>query len=336
MRRVVHVLDPDDGRRGAAARGAPPIACMACAEAIAATPECEHAVVCLDTGGGRVEFTGSTRTTTVAAPLGRPWLAWRAMRRVLRSLGGYEVLQPWSNAARSACRAAGARPAGPPVRAMPSIGAGTGRTRESIRAEAGLTGDDTPVVALLAEPAFLADARRFVYMIGLLDVAGIPVAGLVGPGTAHLSRARRFHVEAAVKWRLLLAPEPVAALAHACDLMVLVPPAPHRELSACERAWARWAILRAHLLGTPVVAGSEWMEGLCPEEARGLLDAEGASITDIGRRLARLVLAPDLRGRIAAAVRSHAERLATREGYARALRSHWGFEGAPAVAEAVR
>jgi hypothetical protein len=295
---------------------------MACAEAARATPEFEHVV--LHVGSGLPGVDAATPALVIPAPLREPRLAWRGLRRSVSWLGAERVIvQPWSDGCYAACRAARVRPLAPPVALSPSLAGEPDETRAGARSRLGID-EETPVVALLAEPSFHADARRFVYMIGLLDVAGIAVAGLVGSGTAHLARARRFHREAAVTWRLLLAEEPAVSLVHACDLVALVPPAPLRAMSPCEREWVRWSVLRCHLLGVPVVGASEWLdEGLCPPEARGYLDAAGASITDIGRKLARLVLDGGTRKRVGEAVRAHVSVGASRGDFARALRWRW-------------
>jgi hypothetical protein len=304
-----------------------PIAALVCAEACAATPECEHVVVMLGSraDAGATRQLGLRASQVVPLPLGAPALAGRALRRTLRELGDPPRIQPWSDRALRACHAARLATAAMPIDLWPSAAGVLGPARDELRARLGLA-EDMPTIALLADPPWHADARRFVYMVGLLDVAGERVSGLVGRGTAHVLRAKRFHTEAAVGWNMLLAELPACAVLHACDLAVIVPPAPHRPLSRCDRAWVRWSVLRSHLLGVPVIGGAEWLgEELCPDETRGSLVAASASITDLGRRLSRLVADASERSRISLAVRALARSLATRNRFGEALRAHWGL-----------
>lgn len=324
-RRVVHVLDVAGGRGDAPGR-AGAIGAMVCAEAIAATPECRHDVVALGSAaeGAAAGLLGISPTAVVSPPLGSAALGGRSLRRALRAFGDRVLAQPWSDHAAAACAGAGYAHARIPVDLLPSVGTPVGEDRRRLRARYGLA-DEIPTIALLADPPWYADARRFVYMIGLLDVAGQCIAGLVGRGTAHTARARRFHAEAGVGWRMVLAEEPVGAVVHACDLAVIVPPTAHRELSESERAWVRWSILRSHLLGVPVLGGAEWLDGeLCPEGSRGALAGASGSMTDLGRRLTRLAGDPAERVMVAEAVRSHAAGIASRERFAERLRRHWG------------
>lgn len=350
-RGIVHVIDPlgggpasgVGGRSLLGAGAAADVAVLACAEAIRARPGDAHAVVvlgapCAAEHAGRL---GLDAHAVVPALFGHAGLAGRELRRVVRTLGGADVLQPWSERARTACRLAtlGAGAVGPvPSGTFPSLDARLGGDRAATREALGV-GDGTPMVALLADPVRHADARRFVYMVGLLDVAGIPIAGLIDRRAAHVSRARRFHAEAGVGWRMLLPQEPTAALLHACDLAVVVTPEVRAELSGPERAWVRWSVLRAHLLGVPVIGGEAWLPGgAWPGEAAGVLRARSESVTDIGRQLARIASDGAMVGMLSRAVRGAAAGFATRERFGAALGALWSgvepFEEGAALAVA--
>jgi hypothetical protein len=333
-RGLLHVIDPmptgvADGRVGLMGRGAAAdIALLACAEAIRSTPDQAHAVVVLG-GEEAVDHARSLGLTVHAAapaPLGHAGLGAWALRRVVRAIGGTDLLQPWSERARTACRLAGAGEgavAPVPTALWPSVRRSVGPDRDAARAQLGVP-DDVPMVALLADPCRHADARRFVYMVGLLDVAGIPVAGLIDRRAAHVSRARRFHADAGVRWRMLLPAEPTARLLHACDLAVIVPPTVRTEPTAHEHAWVVWSVLRAHLLGVPVVGADAWLpEGACPSDAAGVLRARSESITDIGRQLARLAADDALRLSVADGAGAAASAFLGREPFADNLRAMW-------------
>lgn len=325
-RRVVHVLDMG-APPGRPTQSAGAIPALACAEACAATPECDHVVLLLgaEADAQAARELGLSPSALVSPPLRTPVLAWRSLRGVVGALGERVLIQPWSDRAARACAASGLAHAAIPTGLLPSAPAPTAHARRDLRARLGL-GEHVPAIALLADPPWHADARRFVYMVGLLDVAGQEVAGVVGRATAHTPRAKRFHTEAAVGWQMVLAERPIGAVLHACDLAVIVPPAPHRELSECDRAWVRWSIARSHVLGVPVIGGPEWLdEELCPAEVRPALTAASASITDLGRRLARLVGDAAERDRISRAVRTRALAVASRGRFAEALRAHWGL-----------
>lgn len=323
--------------RGAAAD----VAVLACAEAVLARPGDAHVVVVLGTRAvaERAGRLGLRAHAVAPTTLGHAGLACRMLGRAVREFGGADVLQPWSERARTACRlaVAGEGVVAPvPSETWPSLGEPAGGGREEVRASLGVP-DGMPMVALLADPARHADARRFVYMVGLLDVGGIPVAGLIDRRSAHVSRARRFHAEAAVSWRMLLPEQPTARLLHACDLAVVVPPDVQAGLSAAEYAWVRWSVMRAHLLGVPVIGSGAWL----PEEAwpiggAELLGARSVSVTDVGRQLARIAADRELMGSLSAAVREAAAGFATRERFGEALGVLWGgvesFEAGAALA----
>lgn len=332
-RGIVHVIDPLGGGPGAG-RGllgkgaAADVAVLACAEAIRARPGDAHAVIALGTDAdaehaGRL---GLAAHAVVPTLLGHAGLASRELRRAVRTLGGADVLQPWSERARTACRLAtigGGAVAPVPNSTMPSLTARLGDGRDATRAALGVA-DGVPMVALLADPVRHADARRFVYMVGLLDVAGIPVAGLIDRRAAHVSRARRFHAEAGVGWRMMLPQDPTASLLHACDLAVVVPPDVRAKLSAVEHAWVMWSVLRAHLLGVPVVGGGAWLPEVArPGEVGAVLGARSESVTDIGRQLARIAADGALLAALSLEVGEAARRVATRERFGVELGSLW-------------
>ena len=325
---VVHVIDPlGGGMLGAGA--AADIAVLACAEAIRARGADAHAVIVIGTRAAarHAERLGLRVDALAPAVLGHGGLAARGLRRVVRELGGADVLQPWSERSRTACRLAalgGGAVAPVPTGLWPSLSEPVGSERGAARARLGVH-DDTPIVALLADPLRHADARRFVYMIGLLDVAGIPVAGLIDRRAGHVARARRFHTEAGVGWRLLVPSEPTGRLVHGCELAVVVSPEVRASLRADEAAWVSWSVLRAHLLGVPVVGGEDWLPGEAwPTDGADVLRAKSESVTDIGRQLAEIASDRARLADLAAAVRGAAAGFATSERFGEALAAVWG------------
>ena len=333
-RGIVHVIDPMPAGwlagggsllgHGAAAD----VSVLACAEAIRVRPADAHLVIVLGTraAADHAERLGLRVHAVVPPLLGHAGLACRELRRVVIDLGGADVLQPWSERARTACRLA-ATGNGPvaevPSETWPSIAHTIGAKRDAVRNALGVH-DNIPMVALLADPAHYADARRFVYMVGLLDVGGLPVAGVVDRRSAHVSRARRFHAEAGVSWRMLLPKEPTARLLHACDAAVIVPPSAHASLVRVEQTWMRQSVMRAHLLGVPVVGAEAWLpQEARPTEGGEVLHARSASVTDIARQLAKITEDRERLTKLSAAVRTGAERIATPEQFGKALDILW-------------
>lgn len=336
---IVHVIDPagpaSSVRAVCVRDAAADIGVLACAEAVRARPTDRHTVIIVGTRATARHAVqiglGSTDAETHIAPamLGHGVLGFRSLRALLRSLGPIDVLQPWSQRSHKACSlAAGTRiPTAPvPTSTLPSFTPPSPEAAADTRERLGVP-DDLPLVALLCDPTHHADPKRFVYMVGTLQVAGYPVAGLVDRRAGHTARARRFHAESGVAWRVLMPSDPTASLLHACDMAVVLPPPAHQPLREHEAAWVRWSVLRAHLLGVPVIGAGEWL----PETmlAADALDREeifqpwDSSLRDMLRRLISLADDPASRRRIAAAVQTAAAEVATSTNYADDLEQLW-------------
>lgn len=344
---IVHVIDPAGPLSASAgllsAGAAADIAVIACARAVRATAERRHTVLLLGTRATAEHARGlglaesDAPVLPVSAPLGHGGLAWRGLRQALATLPEDAVLQPWSARASLACRlaAAGKRPVAPvPGALWPAFGERLGESGEACRAALGVPAD-VPLVALLCDPFRHADTRRFVYMVGALRVAGYPVAGLMDRRSAHLARARRFHAESGVAWRMLIADEPLGRMLQACDAALVLPPSVHAPLRADEAAWVRWSVARAHEIGVPVVGAADRLP-------REMLPAEEGSLAEViapwpgsfRELVRRLILLSDRDGvhQLALSVTAAAGAFASVERFASGLERAWsGTEFGPAL-----
>ncbi len=317
---VVHVLD------GASL---PDIALLACKAVIEQSHHNNHPGSSSDTHA--VVMLGNHTHTEHARRLGlpvdatilnttQPILAWRSLRSFIAN-NPCDCLQPWNERTVTLCKLASAniasvcpllatdhRPSSAhqsTLPAKPDFSTIPGDSKTTIRTRYGV-GHDQPMVALLADPPWHADARRFVFMIGILDVAEQPIAGLIDSRSAHLTRARRFHREAAVRWDMRIITEPLCTVLHACDVAVIVPPEPHRPLTAVAMQHIHWSIQRAHQLGVPVVCdGAYFTDQLCPPCCFDHLAAADGSVTVIAKTLANITHDPQRRAHIAAKLIDH-------------------------------
>lgn len=181
--------------------------------------------------------------------------------------------------------------------------------------------EDVPIIALLCDPLHHADTRRFVYMVGILQVAGYSVAGLVDKRAAHTARARRFHAESGVAWRVLMPTDPTAALLHACDIALVLPPTAHNPPTSEQAAWTRWSVLRAHCLGVPVAGAAEWLpHETRPETDSGFFDPWPGDLRSMIRGLVTLADDPTARRMHAESARAAAQRPQTRDVFANRVR----------------
>ena len=145
----------------------------------------------------------------------------------------------------------------PPVDAPPWIGDVPGSLT---RSDLGLD-ESHVVVALCADPPCVGDARRFVFLVALLEALGRPVVGLIPKGSWNLPRAARWVNQASPRWRFRVVDAPLLACWDAIDLGVVMA-APwtldtdHRML---RDRLARLAT-SAHAHGVPVI----WAGGTSP------------------------------------------------------------------------
>ncbi len=335
-RHTVHIIDPAGPAtpaRAVLARGAAAdIVVMACAEAIRARPAEHHTVIV--TGSAETLrharrlglHAVDARCSRIAAPLGCCIFGYRSLRHHLAGLPAVDLLQPWSERARTMCAlAAGGRIpiAEVPTGIMPPFGAEGFAPPNDVRAQIGVDAR-LPLVGMLCDPVHHADTRRFVYMVGTLHVAGHEVAGLIDRRAAHTARARRFHAESGVGWRMRMAPEPTPFLLHACDIAMVLPPTAHPTLREDQAAWVRWSVLRAHLLGVPVIGAAEWLpEAYLGETEPELLSPWSGTLRDMIRRLIALVDDPERLHQTAAAVQRAASHAATGEALSQQIADAW-------------
>jgi hypothetical protein len=148
-------------------------------------------IVCGSTPAGPLEWLGSP---TVAI---WPWQdreRWRAAGAVdIRELPDPALGSPW-NADRDAYR--------------------------DVRAELGIEPEDE-AVALLADPPADGDARRFVYLLGLLHVGGRRIIGLVPEGVSSLDRSARYTRAHGRRWGLIPVRGPMCRAVVAADVAAL-------------------------------------------------------------------------------------------------------------------
>ncbi|MCW5777228.1 MAG: hypothetical protein KIS87_12390 [Phycisphaeraceae bacterium] len=301
------------------------------------TPHLKH--TCCIIGAGEAEARaadlGLPTPDRIVAPLGRSSLALSAIRRFLRDRRPFDAVQCWTAGIEATAR----RACGPMTRILPlpsprvlSAAAADAQTRSN-RADARraleLTEQDF-VVALLADPPNTGDARQFIFLIGLLDIAGATICGLVDARSASLARARRFHARAQINWRLLVSRHAVPSLIAACDAAAVV----SRATNSHDKPPTE-LIAAAHASGVPVVAAASIVQGrLYPDEARPDCTASLGSANAIAGALLRLA---DDRPRLALlsdAVRRHARELVERSDYARTLQRAWRGRNADAHEEA--
>ena len=305
---------------------------MACAQTVRARPDERHTIMVAGSAetlhhASRLGLeTTDARCLRLAAPLGSCIVGHPSLRRHLAGLPAVDVLQPWSERARAACvlAAKGRIPiAEVPTTIMPPFDAEGFASSAEVRAQIGVDAR-LPLVGMLCDPVHHADTRRFVYMVGTLQVAGHKVAGLIDRRAGHTARARRFHAESGVGWRMLMAPEPTSFLLHACDIALVLPPTVHPTLRADQAAWVRWSVLRSHLLGVPVIGAAEWLpEAYLGETEPELLSPWSGTLRDIIRRLIALVDDPKRLQRTSDAVRCAASQAATVESLSREITIGW-------------
>ena len=263
--RRLHVLELPDAfhRAGSDAAG---VAC--------ALDRGEHdAVVVVGATGAaaRAERLGLSRVNAVC-PMGRgvPWRlapVSRGVRRVWRERGPFAQVVAWTSGALAACEAAGLSPVdrsglatleGASTRAASMLW-GQGRaaheqSRQALRAKLGLSMDE-PAVCLLAERPDELDLAEFAYLAGLLEKAGVCVAGFADRCGVGRDRARSLVRRVPLRMRWSMLEEPVVSLMPAFDAAcVLPPPARSGVVSPVARGFLAGL---AREVGVRVVMGPE-------------------------------------------------------------------------------
>jgi len=156
--------------------------------------------------GSRLVICGSTPRDparwlagpTVAAWPWQPHDAWRRAGAVdIRELPTPELRPPW-------------------------IGRGQGGADDytAVREALGIAPDDE-AVALVADPPSDGNARRFVYLLGLLHVGGRRIIGLVPEGCSSLDRAARYTRAHGKRWGLIPVRGPMSRALAGADVAAI-------------------------------------------------------------------------------------------------------------------
>ncbi|MFM9994403.1 MAG: glycosyltransferase [Phycisphaerales bacterium] len=284
------------------------------------------------------ERVGLNVAARVPATLRVPWMAWRALRRVVRHGRPPDVVHCWSPATlllarlavgagaprcaalldppppdadarrRAAARCAGAlvaacNPAareewvsagideGRVVVASPPVTPGEVEVtrRGAIRRRLGLSPVETAVLLVGDHPH--ADGVRFVFLLGLLGVAGVRFTGVLPRGARQFDRGVRYSTNGARHNRLIVSDLSESRLLPGMDAAVIdgggIGPT---SALAPRPAASALPIARAHAVGVPVVAPA-WAddERLYPREAAGGLLAINHALPELARVLRPIV-----------------------------------------------
>lgn len=182
----------------------------------------------------------------------------------------------------------------------------------ALRTEAGLepsrpTGEGQLRI-LLAGRAPHADALRFVFLLGLLQEAGLRPRGVVRESAASLGRARRFGLSARVRGEsIVLSTRPRRELLRECDVAVWVGAGtgPTRVDRAAPGLAAE-ELLEAMSLGVPLVAPREAVPAsMLDQELAELCIAETPSLPELARVLVPLARDRERLARLRQLARSH-------------------------------
>lgn len=315
--RILHLVEPAaPGLAGAVLRPhAHDAGVLACRATIERAGRFEHGV-CLvgpTSAEQRARDLGLPVMDRVAPALGIPTLAWYGLEALVRERGRPDVVQCWSRTlVRLAALAFGnSAPCLAPPDEFPLPDPGRLRDRAALRRRLGMRPTGR-VILLLADPPPVADARRFISLLGLLEATGHRCTGVVPAGARELIRARRFCRDAHLGSQLMQTDLPAWALAPACDCAVLHTAGDEpviRDEPDWAPALAKAAALGAQLNGLPVVApAGSGVGALLDEETRGRCIAESARAPDIASRLHPLLSRPELLASVSDRVRMLAGR----------------------------
>jgi hypothetical protein len=187
---------------------------------------------------------------------------------------------------------------------MEWLGGGLFGTREPLPPEAGLTVDDTwtdaprraaireslgldpddLLMLTLDDPSTAVDAHAAAEIAGMLRAAGIALTLLVPRSAMHVDRAVR-HAREGHAGRLLLTEDPVASLAAAADLGVLLGPPDRRPYSSLV------AVRHAHRCGTRIVVAAAGAGGVATDGV-GIWLAKDASTASLASACMRAAHSP--------------------------------------------
>lgn len=314
--RILHLVEPvAPGLAGSVRRAcAHDAGVLGCRATIERETDFEHRVCLIGPTSAerRARDLGLTVWDRVAPPLGIPVLAWYGLEALADQRARTDAVQCWSAPLVRAAKLAfgDAAPCLGPPEEFPLPEAGPCPDRQALRRGLGLRPRDIAVL-LLADPAPVADTRRFVSLLGLLEAAGYRCNGVIPAGTRALVRARRYCRDAHLGSRLVVSDLPAWALAPACDLAVLHSAGDEPTLRTQPRwgaAAERSATIGAFLRGLPVVAPvGSGIGRLLDDRLGGWCIAESPQPPDLVSRMLPLLSSPDLRASLAVAVRGLAE-----------------------------
>lgn len=225
-----------------------------CARLIAAEPGVEHRVLLLGPASAsrQARAVGLPVWRTFSPALGRPRLAWRAIREAHADMIPSPRVICWGSAIARAARLARVRGEPPPPLhelALLASPAPPGPTR----AELGIAEDELVFVAATDPPSRI-ESLVLTRALSLPDVEAIKVCGLFPLGSWGRERARRFHRDVGLHVHLRFVEVPWTRLLGIADYAVLEPRAfPKRD----EHTQLDWAGVRLILgAGTRCLAPS--------------------------------------------------------------------------------
>jgi hypothetical protein len=184
---------------------------------------------------------------------------------------------------------------------------------------------DGEIAVMLLGPRPYADAVRWVFLHGILGMAGVKFTGVVTREAGQFDRGVRYFLSAPAKNRLIVSDWAGAHLLPGMDAAVYegggygpttgLPPRP---------SVSTLPIALAHAAGVPVVA-PEWAGDprLYPAEAREALLGVNSALPELARVVMRLLETPALLDRMRGLVRDHMTRQNHAAGFAAAVESLW-------------
>jgi hypothetical protein len=298
---VLHLVHPAEARTEPAVslrRSRPQMGSdaglAACNAVIRATPWLEHRVMVFggDDAGRTAAQLGLAAHGRIAPPFGRVELGGPALRRWLEAEGEPRVIHGWGTEfAGLRARVASVARQGPPAMwcvadmerglldsrtghwppAISPMAPWIGGPLTGERRDAGSTGGG-PRALLLGDAPSSCDALAFVYLLGVLHVAGLRITAMVPRTAARLDRALRHIRAGGYVYRMeILDGPPLAALCR-CELAVCAPTLEGLEEPFEPTFGDRLAIAIAARRGFPVVMpDGAWARSFLPRNGQGFL-----------------------------------------------------------------
>lgn len=309
--RVLHVVEYGGSAQRRGVRASGDLGALACASLIRATPECEHETVLIGPtiAEDRAAACGLRTTNRITPVLGMAEGAWRGLGAWLADRGRFDVVHATGTGGLRAARLAGVGAerivlTDVPGGSAPDARAATARWARGMRVVAltredeqsweragaaarlamaprfadgerqadrapDVKGDGVPVVVLAGTKA---DALRFVFLMGILEIRGRQVVGVMPEDASQTARALRFHRISGLEARIVLSRRSLPELIGVADAVLW-------DGEASQRAEAIVTSCAARAMGVACVPDVErdWPEGSramrpLPELARLLAD----------------------------------------------------------------